>query len=201
MPVITIPFDYDPERDRESLVPICLSDTDEDGAQIFFGWIEAVVAVQDRLRVLARRVLGDVWRVSELTEVTVHHLWRRYGDNLGPHPSHQIYKTAVRKAHGFDDPGARVHLGLNVSLDTLEDHRRDALVASDASSEDKFNIKISLQRFEEKLNEVGTAEELELYRLLRAGVPWRHIGRDLGTNWNSAYRHMTRRLRKIADIV
>ena len=37
MAVITIPFDYDPQRDGGSVVPIYLSDTDDDGETIFFG--------------------------------------------------------------------------------------------------------------------------------------------------------------------
>jgi hypothetical protein len=78
MPVITIPFDYDPRRYSASLVPIYLNDTDDNGEIIFHGWIDAVVPVQDKLRALSRRVLGDVWRVSEVTDLTIHHLWHRH---------------------------------------------------------------------------------------------------------------------------
>jgi hypothetical protein len=71
MPVITIPFDFDPHGDGESTVPIYLNDTDENGEKIFFGWIEAVVPIQDKLKALSRRILGDVWGVSELTDITI----------------------------------------------------------------------------------------------------------------------------------
>ena len=37
MPVITIPFDFDPHGDGESTVPIYLNDTDENGEKICFG--------------------------------------------------------------------------------------------------------------------------------------------------------------------
>jgi hypothetical protein len=128
MAVITIPFDYDPQRDGGSVVPIYLNDTDDNGETIFFGWIEAVIPVQDKLRAVSRRVLGDVWRVSELTELTIHHLWQKYRENVGCNPSFRVIATAKRTAHSLEDPGARVHLALNISLDTIEEYRDYALI-------------------------------------------------------------------------
>ncbi len=201
MPVITIPFDYDPQEQRDSVVPIFLTDTDESGERICLEWIDAVVPVQDRLRALSRRVLGDVWRVSELTEITIHHLWHRYRDNVGFNPSHRVYCTARRKAHSLEDPGARVHLGLNLSLDALEEYRRDALVGSDASAEMMFGRSLNLRRLEKKLKEVGASQEFEVYRMLRAGYRWREIGRQLETKSNTAHRRFARLLRSIRSIV
>jgi len=54
MAVITIPFDYDLQRDGGSVIPIYLNDTDDNGETIFFGWIEAVIPVQDKLRAVSR---------------------------------------------------------------------------------------------------------------------------------------------------
>ena len=85
-----------------------------------FGWIEAVIPIQDKLRAVSRRVLGDVWRVSELTDLTIHHLWQKYRENVGSNPSFRVYATAKRMAHRLEDPGARVHLALNISLDRLK---------------------------------------------------------------------------------
>ena len=98
MAVIAIPFDYDPDRDGESVIPIYLNDTDENGETICFGWIEAVVPIQEKLRALSRRVLGDVWRVSEVTDLAIHQLWRQYRENVGCHPSFRVVQD--REANG-----------------------------------------------------------------------------------------------------
>ena len=201
MAVITIPFDYDPQRDGESLVPIYLNDTDDNGETIFFGWIEAVVPIQDKLRALSRRVLGDVWRVSEVTDLTIHHLWHRHRDNLGCNPSFRVYTTAKRTAHGLEDPGARAHLALNLSLDALEEYRRDALIGDTADTEGAYRMSLDLQRFEGKLKALGKKRELEVYRLLRAGYYWHEIGQRVGENPNTVYRRFRRLLERIADIV
>ncbi len=114
MAVITIPFDYDPQRDGESVIPIYLNDTDDSGETIFFGWFEVVVRLQDKLRALSRTILGDVWRVSELTDLTIHRLWQEdTGRTLGVNPSFRVNVTARRTAHSLEDPRARVHLSLN----------------------------------------------------------------------------------------
>ena len=42
------------------MIPIYLNDKDENGETICFGWIEAVVPIQEKLRALLRRVPGDV---------------------------------------------------------------------------------------------------------------------------------------------
>jgi DNA-directed RNA polymerase specialized sigma24 family protein len=199
--VITIPFDYDLERHGESVVPIYVRGTDDDGEQIYFGWIESVIPIQDRLRALSRRVLGDVWRVSELTEITIHHLWHKYRNNLGHNPSHRIYSTARRKARGIEDPGARIHLGLNLSLDALDEYRKEALVWSGANAENTVGRDLNLQWLEEKIRQLGKHEEVEIYRLLRAGYRWREIGEQLDTNWNTAYRRFARLLHKISSVV
>jgi hypothetical protein len=76
MPVITIPFDYD-ERVHASVVPICVSDIDAEGSVIHPDWFEyGVLPVADKLRQISRRMLKDVWRVSEITEYAVHSVWR-----------------------------------------------------------------------------------------------------------------------------
>lgn len=199
MPVITIPFDYDPQKYDE--VPIFLNDTDDDGDKIFFGWIEAVVPVQDKLRSLARRVLQDVWRVSELTDVTLRYLWRTHRENLGPHPSFRVYRSANKQAHHLEDPGARVHCQLNFSLDWLDEYQLDSLVETDYGTESQLQRNLDLDRFESKLKQQGSRTELEVYRLLRAGYYWREIGPKVGERPNTIFRRFRRQILGIADIV
>jgi hypothetical protein len=52
------------------------------------------VPIADRLRHLARRWLGNVWRVSELAEATVHAVWYRYGEDLGFWPTSRLWHHA-----------------------------------------------------------------------------------------------------------
>jgi hypothetical protein len=201
MAVITIPFDYDPRRDGESVVPIYLNDTDDNGETIFFGWIEAVVPIQENLRSLSRRVLGDVWRVSEVTDLAIHRLWHKHRENLGCHPGFLVYRTAKRTAHGLEDPGAREHLALNRSLDSLEQYRKDALIGDTADTERAYQTNLDIQRFEKKLRQLGKRGEFEMYRMLRAGYCWREIGQRAGERPNTLYRRFQRLLGRIADIV
>lgn len=201
MAVITIPFDYDPRRDGESVVPIYLNDTDDNGETIFFGWIEAVVPIQENLRSLSRRVLGDVWRVSEVTDLAIHRLWHKHRENLGCHPGFLVYRTAKRTAHGLEDPGAREHLALNRSLDSLEQYRKDALIGDTADTERAYQTNLDIQRFEKRLRQLGKRGEFEMYRMLRAGYCWREIGQRAGEPPNTLYRRFQRLLGRIADIV
>ena len=201
MPVTTIPFDYDPRRYSASLVPIYLNDTDDNGETIFHGWIDAVVPVQDKLRALSRRVLGDVWRVSELTDLTIHHLWHRHRENIGCHPSFRVYRTAKRTAHSLEDPGGREHLALNLSLDEFEEYRKDAIMGDTADTEGEYGMNLDLERVERKLKKKAKRDELEVYRLIRAGYHWYEIGQRLGENPNTVYRRFQRILQRISDFV
>jgi DNA-directed RNA polymerase specialized sigma24 family protein len=201
MAVITVPFDYDPQRDGESVVPIYVNDTDDNGETIFFGWIEAVIPIQDKLRGLATRVLGDVWRVSELTDLTIHHLWRKYRNDLGSNPSFRLYTTAKRIAHSLEDPGARGHCALNISLDALEEYRKNALVGDTADTENKYRTYLDLERFETKLKELGKRDEFEVYMMLKAGYHWYEIAQRVGKRPNSVFRRFRRLLQRIADPV
>jgi hypothetical protein len=125
-------------------------------------------------------VLGDVWRVSELTDLTIHHLWQKYRDNVGCNPSFRVIATAKRTAHSLEDPGARVHLSLNISLDTLEEYRDYALIRDTGGTEGAYGTNIDLRRFEAKLRELGKKDEFEVYRMLKAGYYWYEIGQRLG---------------------
>ncbi len=200
MAVITIPFDYDPQLDDRSIVPIYVNDTDDHGETIAFGWIEAVVPIQEKLKALTRRILGDVWRVSELTDLSIHRLWRRHRHNLGRNPSLRVYHTARRMAHGLEDPGARAHLALNVSLDALEEYRTSAIVGDAIDTERLYGARLDIERFEAKLRQQGTQDDLEVYRLLKAGYYWYEIGERVGMHPNTAYQRFYRLVRRIADL-
>jgi hypothetical protein len=201
MPVITIPFDYDPQKYDASLIPIFVDDTDDNGERIYFGWIEAVVPIQDKLRALSRRVLGDVWRVSELTEVSVHHLWGKYREEIGPNPSHRVYSTARRKAYCLEDPGSRLHLGKNVALESLDEYRRDALIAEYVTSNGSIERDYDLGKLESRMRQLGTEQDLVVYQMVKSGYHWREIGDNVQQNPNTLWRRFNRLLKRVRETI
>ena len=90
MSVVTIPFDFETSRDRRGLVPICISETDADGHRISRPWFEAVIPMADYRRKRARERMHDVWRVSELAELSVHAQWRNHREDFGRYPHRRI---------------------------------------------------------------------------------------------------------------
>jgi len=201
MALVTIPFDYDPRRYNESLVPIFLNDTDDRGNKIHFGWIEAVVPIHTKLLALTRRILGDPWRVSEVTDLSVHHLSGKYGDALGPDPSRRVYRTARRKAHALEDPGARVHLGKNIALDSLTELQSSAFGAIKPSFEAQLDSQRRVHLLESKLRELGTPADFSVYRMLKSGYHWREIGDNVDENWNSVHRRFKRLLNRVREAI
>jgi hypothetical protein len=137
--LIIVPFDYK-EDSHFSIVPICIGEVDAYGNPIYREWVESgVVPVADELRKIARRVLRDVWRVSELTERVVHSLSRKYGFDLGVDPSLRVLKLARWHAEDLRVGGRRVRRKTEVelfaaTLDTLQDQFDliSDLVAKDA---------------------------------------------------------------------
>ena len=114
--MVTIPFDYD-EKSAGSIVPICINDIDSDGNRIHPALIErGVVPVADLLRKIAGRVLNDRWRVSEITELSVHSVWRTHGENFGPEPSLRILKRAHWFAEDLRFGGRRARRKADVEL-------------------------------------------------------------------------------------
>ena len=111
MGVVIIPFDYEqlPDAQRNTIVPICIDSVDGHGNPIARIWFEKGVApVQDQLRDLARYKLGDVRRVSELAEITVHKLWERHGEDAGIWPWRRVWARAVWEARDLAAGGIPV---------------------------------------------------------------------------------------------
>ena len=116
MAVVTIPFDYDELDDPNSVVPICIEDTDRQGRKIAWGWFAAVVPIASRLRGLAQRRLDDEWRVSELAETSVHDIWYRHLNDFGLWPSARIWRHAKWKAEDLRVGGWRARQGIDKPL-------------------------------------------------------------------------------------
>lgn len=114
MPLITIPFDY--IEGESAVVPICIRSEDPAGNRIVDGWIQGVVRAADGLRRLAKNILEDEWRVSELTDETVQDLWRIHRTDVGKRPHSRIYVHAKWKALDKQVGGVRARRGLDVEL-------------------------------------------------------------------------------------
>src|SRR5439155_6556120 len=79
---VIIPEDYE----KTGVTPIVISLIDHKGNPVHRGWADAVPPIAEQLRHLARVVIRDVRRVSEMTEGSVHALSDRFGAQLGRDP-------------------------------------------------------------------------------------------------------------------
>src|ERR1017187_10930532 len=125
MGFVIIPFDYDQLSDdqKKSIVPICIASVDRYGHSIARIWFEEGVApIQNQLRGLARYKLGDVRRVSELAEITVHKLWERHGEDAGIMPWRRVLVRAVWEARDLASGGSlwRIKHTVPLALGSLE---------------------------------------------------------------------------------
>ena len=126
MTMITVPFDYS-ERTHPKVIPICIADTDELGNPVHREWVEhGVVPVMDRLFKIAKRLLSDEFRTSEIAEYAVHTLSRQHGTVLGAHPSLKVLSSAKWRALDLRFGGRNARRMVEVelfqeTLDTLED--------------------------------------------------------------------------------
>ncbi len=194
MPIVTIPFDYNPLRDVQ-IVPICMQDTDCEDCPIDRRWFEAVVPIAEPLRKLSKRVLYDVWRVSELTEMAVHALWRKHLYNLGRNPSSQIYAQASWTAKDLAAGGRNNRRGVNVEL-------YDSLLAKLRSTSD-VHREVSAEELREairrELRERGMAKTDEVFDMYLYGHRWNEIAEVLGKKPKAATKEFWRRINRVLE--
>ena len=194
MAVIIVPFDYK-EESKFSVVPICIGDIDSDGNPIHREWVEhGVVPVADPLRKIAERVLKDVWRVSELTERTVHSLSRRHGGNLGDDPTLRVLKQAHWYAEDLRVGGRRVRRKTEVelfteTLETLEDQFDlvSRLVVTD-----------TLDRLMEELDRQGMHDIREMVPMMLRECDAREFVSKFGKSRNTLSQRFYRGMRRAA---
>jgi hypothetical protein len=86
--VVTIPYGYEelPLSEQQRIVPICLTRFDSEGQEIARGWFDAVSGIQEMLRNLARHVVQDVRRTSEVVDPAVQNIWSIHQDRFGALP-------------------------------------------------------------------------------------------------------------------
>jgi hypothetical protein len=175
MSVITIPFDYEHRKDRDVLVPICISDTDGDGRKVAWGWIEAVVPIADRARSLAKRILEDEWRVSELMEGSVHSLARKHGENYGVYPQFRLLGHAKWRALDLKYGHWRVRKGYEVPLGDLEYTLREK-----SSHADEYQKHEILDVVRQDLIKLGYDDASEVMDMILHGCRWEEVADSMG---------------------
>jgi hypothetical protein len=148
-----------PENHEEAgVVPICIRCIDDRGHRVNRGWIEAARPIAEHLRHLARHVMRDIARVSELAEGSVHTLSARFGDQLGRNPSVRIWVDAKWRARHLAAGGRRIYSGKEVQL---LDHM-SAVLKEPYDFESALLDRDLLERLRDRLRQLGREDIVEV---------------------------------------
>ena len=193
MGVVIIPFDYEqlPDAQRTRIVPICISSLDRHGNPIARVWFEkGVVPVQNQLRSLARYRLGDVRRVSELAEITVHKLWERHREDAGILPCRRVLVRAMWEARDLAAGDSQWHINHTVSLamDSLEGDLYGNGPTDSKRYEEIYEQRLLLDLVERRIEEDHREEIREIFRMLREGYTWEEVAHRLGERTPAALK-------------
>jgi hypothetical protein len=180
MGVIIIPFDYEklPEFQRNAIVPICIASMDRHGNKIASIWFEQGVApVREQLCNIARARLGDVRRVSELAEITVHKLWERHGEDAGVWPCRRVLVRAMWEARDLAVGDSRWHINHTVPLapDSFDRHFNGL-----KRNEEIYQQHLLLDLVERRIEQDQHGEIGKVFRMLRQGYTWEEVAQQLG---------------------
>src|SRR6516225_800058 len=184
MGFVIIPFDYEqlPDAQQKAVVPICIPSLDRHGNAIARIWFEQGVApVQDQLRDLARHKLGDVRRVSELAEITVHKLWERHGEDAGACPSRRVWARAVWEARDLAAGGSqwRITHTVPLALGSLEQDLYGNGLPDPTRYEEVYERELLIELVERRIEEDHREDIGEMFRMLRQGFGWDEIATRL----------------------
>ena len=188
MHVVTIPFDYEKlsPAEQAGIVPICIKATDDTGNPIAWGWFEAVERIQNNLRLLAKFFLDDVWRVSEITEAAVHHLWKLHGNNLGRHPSRRVYAAAKWEARDRKAGSWQCRKKTLLALDELERVVHQRVLVDPVNYGRVYEDDLYFKKLGEGLEDMGLDDVSHMLKLVRDGRKWDEIGREVGMGPDAA---------------
>ncbi len=198
MGVVIIPFDYEqlPESERKSIVPICIASVDRHGNAIARVWFEQGVAPIDKhLRNIARYQLGEVRRVSELTETVVHRLWEKHGEDAGFCPWRRVYISAVREARALAAGGSRWYLqhAVPLALNSVDGEIQESRVADPADYSKVYEQNLLITLVERRIAEQHREDIRQCFTMLRQGYTWEEIGEKLGYRTSEAPRKRFKR--------
>jgi hypothetical protein len=110
----------------------------------------------------AKKVIGDIWRVSELAEGSVHALSAKHGTELGRSPSSRVYVHAKWRAQDLAFGSYRTRVRLDVELkDHVLAELREPFNFANAFEDREF-----IERLRDRLadrGETDVARMIELY--------------------------------------
>jgi len=141
-------------------------------------WFEQGVApIHDELIGLAHYGAGDPWLASELTETSVHKLWRRHGSNAGETPWRRVWRQAFWEAKDMvaGDWRARRFRVISRTLEQLDREFPDKTV-DPTDYKTLFHQRLLIDSIERELREDGLDEMAEIIDLLMRGHTWVEIG-------------------------
>jgi hypothetical protein len=194
MGFITIPADF--IEGESTVVPICIRAEDSFGNRIAEGWIQGAIRAADGLRRLARRVLEDEWRASELADETVQDLWCVHGENVGRRPHSRVYAHAKWKALDKRAGGSRARHRLDVELlDHIFYTLRDSgNFAADVERRDLLN------RLQNRLIALGMTDVQQMLDLALHDADIDIVNR-FGHSRSALSKRFWRGLRKASDLL
>jgi hypothetical protein len=182
-----------PDYEAQGVVPICISEVDDEGRPVHRGWIEAVGPVANPIRALARYVMGDVWLSSELAQGTVHMLSRLHGADLGECPSGRIWRDARLRAKDLAAGSRRRRVGLDVQL-------RDHVLACMEEPCDLESLILDRDFIDRVYGRIATAgrDDVRLIMDLYIADAEDEIAEAFGTTRNSKFRNaLSQRFRRL----
>lgn len=184
-PVVIIPPNYEEllHSERKRIIPICIQAFDCYGQRIAGEWFSRGVApIRRELVAMAEHVLGDSWRASELSEVTVHRLWARHGHSVGRHPERRVLKKATFIADELKkgDWKQMKYPNLYLALDSMDEWIREQTLAEPYQHAEQLERQIMLNSIADHLEREGLNDVRLVYQLLRRGYCWREVADELG---------------------
>ena len=195
MAFLMIPADYEETASR--IVPICIRTEDDHGNRIADGWIQGVVRVAGNIRQLARIVLFDEWRSSELADETLQELWAAHGDDVGNRPHSRVYAHAKWKALDKRAGSARARKGMESEL--LEHILASLRDPHNWGSE--VECREFIIRLQERLSELGLEDVNRALRSAMFDEGELKINPRPGESRNTASQRFWRQLRRAARLL
>jgi len=185
-----------PASEQKAIIPICIAAEDSRGTPIARVWFdEGVAPIQDHLRKIARIQLGDIRRVSELTETVVHKLWERYGADAGDLPWKRVFMWALWEARELNAGGSTWYLrhAVPLAIESMEGEVHEPSLADPTDYGKLYQQRLLISLVERRIDEQHRDDIRQLLELLRAGYTWDEIGQRLGDRTPEAPRKRFKR--------
>ena len=179
--------------------PNAVRHNDRHGQNIAWGWFEAVGRIQSPLISLARRILRDPWRASEIADSAVHSVWELHGEDLGRKPESRVYAQAQWCALDLQAGTQRERRGRTLALDDLDESIRKRALVDPADYDARYIAGIQLSELSRRLEAAGRADVKLMLDHLRNGCNWDEVGTLTGQTANTAQRRFWRWIKKILD--